>query len=355
MSGPADSSWCVSLSGQPRVWDATRLKQAMECPRKFYYGTVLGLRDGGSVHTEFGSLYHGAVEELDTRLLRGEDREAATLAVFRRLLEETWTEEGPWGGWIGEAPGPCPKAHKGRCKCERPTEVRYLPNDERKNRLTLLRAFLTYADSEGPDLYAFPDGTPAVEVQVRVPLPLQSPDGTPYELLANIDSLVVWEGELTIRERKTTSRSLTARYWDQFNPNPQIDTYDLIFHLVYADEDQGAPSIMIEAMEIKSDGSCRLVRQPLRIPASRREEWFNEIQAVVYEMEQRARGVAVGQDPDRCYPRNTTACTSGHPCPFLSVCREGPGAARQSALHGGQFEVNRWDPIAAKSEGESNG
>src|SRR5271165_6954945 len=99
MTAP-NESWCASLPVQPRIWDPTRLAAAMRCWRLHYHGTIQGYRGAGSIHTEFGSLYHGAVEAFDKRVLAGWDREEAILAGYKELLVATWDAEAgrPWGG-----------------------------------------------------------------------------------------------------------------------------------------------------------------------------------------------------------------------------------------------------------------
>lgn len=355
-----ESTFCETLPLQPRIWDPTRLATAMKCWRLHLYSTVRGYRGEGSVHTDFGSLYHGAVERLDLALLAGREREAAILEVFRWLLEQTWTEAGPWGGRIETVEGPCPKGHKSaRCKCVKPQVTAYVPADPKKNRVSLLRAFLVYADApEAVELFAFPQESgepiPAVELQTRVPLPLTSPDGSPYELLVNIDSMALWEGDLAVRERKTTGRNIMqARYWEQFNPNPQIDSYELVSHLVHTSDEHGSPRVLVEAMELGA-GYARLRRMPIRVPAARREEWFRELQEVIKEAEQRAvTAWRYGVPEEEAFPRRTTSCINAWgACPFLEVCRASP-LQRDGLLEAG-FRIERWNPLKAESESEEN-
>lgn len=432
MPSTSEAGWCSTLPTQPKIWDATRLSAAMRCWRFHYLATIRGLRGEGSVHIEFGSLYHGAVEELDTLLLQGVEHEEAVRKAYHNLLKASWDGERgqPWGGefvetWQCTSPAEVPQkrdpskmtANRQRCVHARmaspvapvvredPNEAtkgalyhcaacglpaihrrEYQPYDAKKNRASLLRAFLVYADSpEAVELYRFPPqrkcpqpercqqqlpgvtecwvcdeepGLPAVEVQGRIPLPIASPDGDPYELLVNIDSIVTWEGELAIRERKTTGLSLLSpRYWDQFNPNVQIDTYDLYASIVYADEDQAGVRVLVEAMEIGAN-HVRLRRMPIRVPAGRREEWFRELQQVIKEAERRA-DLATGTNltPEECFPKNQTACVTPYGmCQFAKVCRLAPEAREE--LIAGAFRVERWDPLRSESvvetgEGES--
>lgn len=378
--------FCTSLPTQPLHWDATRLRTAQRCWRKHWYETVLGLRlnSGGSVHTEFGSLYHGAVECFDLALLAGKSREEATFEGLRWLLHSTWTEDGqPWGGSLEDCwqcTDPAQRPHKrdpnklvenkGRCQwakaatpfmpvrpraggweclaCDRRAvkSRRYLPFDPKKNRVSLVRAFMLYADTkEGLEPYRFPDGTPAVELQCRIPLPLTSPDGSPYELVANLDSLVLWEGELAVRERKTTARRLDARYWAEFDLDPQIDTYDLVAWTLYAEP---LPlRVLVEAMQV-GEGFARLRRMPITIPEGRREEWFRELQSVIKDAECRAGDFARNRPLWHAWPRNTSACHAPFPCPFLRVCKAAP--EHREAILAADYREERWNPLRGETD-----
>ncbi len=402
-----DESFCASLPTQPLVWDATRLAIASSCWRKHYYSTVLGLRGNGdeSIHIDFGKRYHAAVEWFDLLLLHGAERETAILEVFTGLVKETWLPgewdagnvhmDKPWGGeivdlWSCMSPAKVPGKRNGsivpnkeRCEhakggsafmplvfhdkrgdfeggvsatcasCGRPAVCKptYLPYHPKKNRVSLLRAFLVYADApEAVRLYTFPDGTPAVEKQVVVDLALPSPDSAapydltkPYQLCVNLDSIIEWEGEPSIRERKTTSLSiLYDSYWDQFTLNTQIDTYAL-----FDDGENPYHQIIVEAMEV-GRGFARLRRMPIRITPERSAEWLSELQGLVLESEDRAYQFAQYGVLEEAFPRYLTSCHGPYGnCSFLSICSAAPG--KRDALIAESYHVDRWSPLTGRS------
>ncbi len=387
-----DESFCASLPSQPLVWDATRLAIASSCWRKHYYSTVLGLRGNGeeSIHTDFGKRYHAAVEWFDLLLLHGLEREKAILTVFDGLMQETWIGGKPWGGeivdlWSCTSPAKVPGKRSGsmvpnkeRCEhakggsafmplvlsvpssdvicasCGRVALCRrtYLPYHPKKNRISLLRAFLVYADApETVRLYTFPDGTPAVEKQVLVPLALPSPDSAapydlavPYQLMSNLDSIVEWEGEPAIRERKTTSLSiLYDSYWDQFTLNTQIDTYALLGQF---GENSWYQQMIVEAMEV-GQGFARLRRMPVRISPERSAEWLSELQGLILESEDRAYQFAQYGVLEEAFPRCLTSCHGPYGnCAFLPICSAVSG--KREGIITGSYHIDRWNPLTGR-------
>lgn len=389
-----DETFCKTLPTQPFIWDPSRLRVAMNCWRKHWLQTVRGLRwaSSASIHQEWGSAYHLAVETFDRALLSKLDREAATEMALQTAFSESWDEERKqlkWGEWVKlfRCSDPEKRPHKkhpehmvknrvrcsyartwaplevlgvhaeqfGRCgECNRPllTQEVWVPAHAKKTRENLLRAVALYCDSSaGVRPYNFPNGLPAVEVQARVPLPLQSPNGGPYELLVNIDSIVEWEGVPAIRERKTTGMALDASYWRQFELDPQIDTYDLVGTVLYTADDGRPPKIMVEATRIGAK-NVEIVRHPIHITEERRAEWLEEVMCIIEEAEQRAKRL-VREKPESAFPRNTTACHGRFgTCPFFALCSV--SASEREAIIEADYVVNRWDPVKACSilEGE---
>jgi hypothetical protein len=81
------------------AWDSTSLGWYKECPRKYYFSMIGGLRAAAieeSVHLRWGQIYHAALELFDKRLREGTDQEAAPRCGTRYVLEETWDDDNPW-------------------------------------------------------------------------------------------------------------------------------------------------------------------------------------------------------------------------------------------------------------------
>jgi len=123
----------------------------------------------------------------------------------------------------GDGPEVCGKCGSGILR-----EDRWLPNDSTKDRYTLVRLVAWYceeqSDTGGLQPWAFPDGTPAVELSFQLPLPEEwkSTYGDQYVLCGHMDSIVRFGGEgrqepplgaeLFISDNKTTKSFLGAGY-----------------------------------------------------------------------------------------------------------------------------------------------
>lgn len=400
MTTPLADTFCKSVPDLPSIWDPTRLTLAHSCLRKHYYATMRGLRlNGGTpVHFEWGKAYHACTEYFDLCLLAGKSRENACLQTLAYALTISWdTEVGAprWGQWVelfqctspefvqGERDpstkvlnrARCSFARKawqeiplmgavgsaGRCaNCGNPVAMvrKWFPLHVKKTRANLLRAVALYCDTPGLPPYAFEDKAPATEVQHRIPLPLISPDDLPYELLVNIDSVVDFEGAPAIRERKTTGLSaLNWHFWQQFEMSPQIDTYDLVGNVIYADGDLPV-RVLLEATRVSQSGETEIQRAPIYIGEGRRAEWFAELQELIEDVERRST-LALGTEADgseasRHFPRRTTSCiTKNGVCPYWRLCSAEP--SEREGLIASDYHREDWNPVTAQSEEEADG
>lgn len=429
----APKGFCEALPFQPRIWDPSFLAVAATCWRKHWLQTVRGLRRNGepSVHLTWGKAYHASVEEFDRALLAGYSRAVAqeeALEEARRQAAsafwgetiETWRCTDPelvpaqrvkvWQnrktGMIIDAPPAAavsedwelvPKLIPNRSRCPHARGAQplvdegwappqcpncgadvkrgstFIPYHPKKTGETLIAAVRAYCDSASSITpFAFEDGTAGLELQARLPLPIISPDAEPYEILVNIDSLVSWEDDIAIRERKTTglhieSPKVAGKFWLQWEPNIQIDTYDLVGSVLYADADGRPPKIIVEALCIANPEHPFVERREIHIPEGRRAEWFRELQHLIQEAGARADDAHLIQeawgraddaqdlvDPSEAFPRNTTACRTQYGvCPFLILCQAAPN--EREGLIAAAYHVERWVPedAAAVSEEES--
>lgn len=412
-SPPSENTFCSTLPTQPRIWDPTRLG-LLTCKRKHELQTVRGLRKTGeaSVHLMWGSAYHACTEHFDELILRGTPREEAVEDTIGRALEISWDMESEAPHWVERTAmlrctDPAEREHKrkpgvmvqnrercrlathpiseelagstcrydrfGRwfCECGLPMEqfVHDQPLHPKKTRITLLRAVALYCDTADEiQPYCFPDGTPAVEIQFRIPLPINSPDPCPaldahaqakepcpvchgsgylpYELLVNIDSLVIWPAKdpevPCFRERKTTGQAkLTPKFWRQYEMNMQVDTYDLVMDTLFA----GTVPLygMVEVTRVGTK-DAQISRLPLYTTAERRLEHLQEICEKILDAEQRARGDRYGP----AWPRNIGHCHSAFgTCAFWDVCTA--SASEREDMLSQNFHREPWDPISCST------
>ncbi|MDE2107256.1 MAG: PD-(D/E)XK nuclease family protein [Patescibacteria group bacterium] len=378
--------FCETLPTQLRAWDATSLRAYMECPRRYQLSIVEGWRREG-LHTQWGSLYHGAVEEYDKARCAGMNKEDALDVAFQWALENSGyyvefdavgddagpyivKEWEPWGSaylpfWVCTDPGPIAKSgprkgqpmperrcvmakslqegHRPRtcplCGAETVEKWQWVHADPAKNRQTLLRALVWYVEEQaeegGVQPYKFPDGKPAVELSFQVPLPLTSPDGTPYILCGHIDSLTTFGEEVGIRERKTTKASISNYYFDRYSPDVQIDTYDLVGSVLFPD--LLSRWVMLEATQT-AEGFARFHRHFISSTEGRRDEFLRDTLYWITKAEADARS--------GYYPKNEASCYSHGGCPFREICTKDP-ASRERWLEA-EFIKKHWNPIAER-------
>ncbi len=378
---------CTTLPALPKVWDGSRISMAV-CWRKHYLGTVRGLRRKGvpSIHLTWGKAYHACTELFDNARVAGRD---GALEALQLAFELSWdAERGQpfWGEWFTlyrcadpemrphkrdpdklvprKASERCPNSlrwvedvprqHRkcSACGASVLTVQKWLPEHKKKTRASLLRAVALYCDTPELAPYAFADpAEPVTEVQHSIPLPLNSPDGDPYQLLVNLDSIVDLNGWAAIRERKTTGiQRLDWRFWELYEMGPQVDTYDLAGRVVYPDEDR-PPKLLVEITQLGSGAEVNIIRQVINIPEGRAEEHLREVVELVAEAAERTERASASGEWEAAFPRRTAACHGRFgTCAFWALCSAAP--AEREGMIAADYEVNHWNPLTAKSANE---
>lgn len=358
------------------VWDASSLKSVQFCPRHYQYNNLEGWQVD-KVDLVYGRLIASALELYQKARLDGKTKTEATLAAVRWALEETWYPEVEeahdlgehhdvsvqWGGryetlWKCEGTTPykndkgnrakCPFAFErswfpgdppavcGVCRSGIKTERRYVPDDDKKNRHSLIRAIIWYADDQPEELeeglypYTFPNGQKAVELSGKLPLPYSAQStGERYVLAYNFDYIGVFGQELFIVDNKTTTKSLNDKFFNGYSPDTQFDTYDMIGSLVFpAIEIKGT---LVDAIQVMV-GGVEFGRRPFYKTEEQREEHLADLQSWL----EAAEGYAVR----RYWPMNKRSCWL---CPFSKVCSL-PPSQREGYLKSNFTKGERWNP-----------
>jgi hypothetical protein len=361
---------CATLPGQLKGWDATAIRSFMECPRKFQLSMLQGWDKIGNLDIEFGRIYHEACEMFDKLRLVGWEQEAASWEVFKRFFFETQgaLETTYLPVWRCLDPAQVPQikdptkltANRKRCEYAKTDQfdghrqgeccpgcggatcddwVVIAPN-RNKNRDTLLRTILHYCDTADDRVqpWRFPDGTPAVELSFRLPLPLTSPDGDPYLLCGNMDGMIEFAGEIVPRERKTTKNTPGLYFFDKYAPDVQIDTYDLAAWVLYSDLLDPKPhGVMVEVTQV-TPNFTKIERQIVTVPEERREEWMRDLTYWIKQAEACAK--------ENYWPKNEASCGMNGGCPFREVCRMAP-SSRKRFMPGERFVKREvlWNPL----------
>lgn len=346
------------------AWDATSLKSLMTCPRQYQYGIIEGWRPNGeSVDLEFGRFFASSAETYKKARINGSDKHEATLAALRYVLGASWSETGPWGGsyqqlWrcTGSEPyrnakgnrAKCPWSHTGvwlpdpdptTCgHCGSPTEHKrtWVPDSKVKNRSTLVSLVIGYCDAQaetrddGAVPYAFPDGTPAVELSFRMPLPWIAGDGvSTYLLVGHLDSIMEFGNERFISDNKTTKKPLNRLYYSQYSPNIQMDTYDLAGATLF--REANIRGILIEGAQTLAAGNKYGIGVVYGSDP-RREEYLHDLRYWLNQAEHYAR--------EDYWPMNRASC---YLCPFKGVCSKDP--RERAAYLERDFHKAPWNPL----------
>lgn len=348
------------------AWDATSIKDVQFCPRYYQHTHLEGYRPD-SVHLDFGGFIATGFEKFQKLRLNGATQDEAALAVVRWALEATWNDDDTqWGGryetmWKCEGTekyknskgnrAVCPFAFKNawfpgdapdicvECRSGIKSERIYLPNDNAKNRQSLIRALIGYAYDQPENLddglkpYVFPDGTPAVELSGRLPLPFTSVAGEPYILTWNFDYIGDWGSELFVVDNKTTSKTLDSKFFATYNPDTQFDTYDLIASLAYPALD--ISGTMVDAVQVIVSG-VEFGRMPYYRNEKQREEHLRDIEIWIKQAETYAL-----MD---YWPMNKRNCWL---CPLKGACSLSP--EKRPAFLKANFERREpWNPLQVR-------
>lgn len=352
------------------AWDSSSLGAIQFCPRYYQLSNLEGWR-GDQVDLQFGAFAASGFELYQKERLAGASRDDALLRVVRYLLEATWNLDGSqWGGrfesqWrcTGTEPyrnakgnrAKCPYSHKGvwmpeptpdvcgHCQSPIQTSKNYIPGHPAKHRISLVRMLVWYVDeqpealSEGLRPLLLPDGTPAVELSVRLPTPWKSPYGDDYILTGHFDYIGVFGDEAWIVDNKTTTKTLSDKFWQGYSPHYQLDTYDLFGSLMFPDLDlQG---VLIDAAQVTKTGDPKFARHTFRKTEEQREEHWRNIEFWIRQAEQFALA--------GYWPMNKRSCFL---CPFASICNKDP-EFREGYLKGGFQQGPRWNPLAERTAG----
>lgn len=354
------------------AWDASSLKNYQFCPRYYQLTNLEGWR-GDSTDLMFGRFVASGLELYHKARLDGSTREEAVIIAIKEIMTETWFEdkdefgsvvqERQWGGhfetmWKCEGTtkyknqkgnaAKCPFSHKGKwfpgdapdicveCQSGIRTDRRYIPDSPNKHRISLIRTIIWYGLSQPEDIddgyrpYVFPDGTKAVELSGRLPLPWKNSYGEQYMLTYNLDHIGQFGTELFIGDNKTTKKTLNDAFFNGYNPDTQFDTYDVIASVAYPDLDMAG--VLCEGIQLLVSG-VEFGKRIYYKTEEQREEHLNDMHHWFLDAE-----LSAIQGYWRMNKRNCWLC------PMSGVCSK-PASQRQSILEARFEKQERWDPL----------
>jgi hypothetical protein len=309
------------------AWDSTSLGWLKTCPRMYQYFMIDGWRGRGqSVHLDFGSFYHHALELYDRHRATGADHSTALYEAVKYCLEVTWDySEG----------------------MNRPMDWSH----NLKTRETLVRSVIWYLEEFGVNDAAktviLKNGKPAVELSFRLEMDF-GPQTTendrqvgpgewepgitqPYIISGHLDRVVEFSDGIYVMDRKTSSTTIGSYYFDGYNPDNQMSLYTFASKVIYQTPVRG---VIIDAAQI-AVGFTRFSRGFTFRTEAQTEEWLENTKHWLALAEQYA---VAG-----FWPMNDKSCHQYGGCAFRKVCSKSPEV--RSKFLETDFAKRPWNPL----------
>lgn len=304
------------------AFDSTSLNLLKTCPRLYQYTMINGWGSRAeSVHLRFGIEYHQALQEYDVSRANGVHHEDAvhdTISALARRVQD-------WD-------------------VDRETKA-----GKYKNRESVVGIVVDYLDhfvDDPAQTYIKADGSPAVELSFRFELDFgpragaaftgEVGPGQPYLLSGHLDRVVVFNEQLLVMDRKTTTTTLSSQYFTQWEPNNQMTLYTLAGKTVL---DAPIKGVMIDAAQVMLSEPNRFVRGFTYRTDDQLLEWLDDLQLLLSVNEHYAN--------ENYWPMNDTSCDKFGGCRFREVCSKSP-AARDRFLRSDFTKLEReerWNPL----------
>ncbi|MDR3572247.1 MAG: PD-(D/E)XK nuclease family protein [Anaerolineaceae bacterium] len=311
-------------------WDSTSLGWLKTCPRLYQYIMIDGWSGGEeSPHLRFGIEFHAALELFDRLMAQGSSRRDALNATLGATLQciRDWSPD-------------------------RESKAGHYKNPE-----SLIGLIIDYLDNFSDDpckTYIKADGTPAVELSFRFELDwgpaswecfpgnaddterLDITPGQPYLLSGHLDRVVDFNDQLLVMDRKTTTTTLGAYYFNKYEPNNQMSLYILAGRILLQAPIRG---VIIDAAQIKLTEPNAFARGFTYRTEDQLEEWLSDLHSLLTMNEIYAE--------NNYWPMNDTACDNYGGCRFREICSKSPSVREKflAAKYTKLPESERWNPL----------
>jgi hypothetical protein len=289
------------------------LKTAETCPQMFKYKFLDGWQPARKrVHLTFGGHYATAIEHYHKYRASGLSLDEALINVVHETLRATWEIVGSKDG--------------------EPIGKPWDSMDNVKTRDTLIRSVIWYIDSFADDpaeTVILANGEAAVEHSFR----LAVDDG--IILCGHLDRLCLHGDEYYIMDQKTTSSTITQRFFDQFSPDMQMSLYSFCGQAIF---DVAVKGVIIDGAQI-AVGFTRFERGFTFRTPEMLEEWYDDTMLLIEQTNQ-----AIVNNHFR---KNTASCGNYGGCEFRDICSKSP-AVREKFLPGDFEKTFKWNPLIAR-------
>lgn len=329
-----------NAQGTQFVWDSTSLKLAEECPRKYKYVMIDGWQaPGRSVHLDFGAWYATALEHFHKARALGIPYDDAVCNVVQEALVSSWIYN--WepfveraaddvDGYIYRITGTIDNEVKEMARIGEGSP--WESGHNLKTRETLIRTIIWYLDQFQDDSMStviLADGKPAVELSFLIPI---SDD---LFLSGHMDRLVEYSDDIFVTDNKTTGSTISAKYFDGWNPDIQMSMYTFAGKMIYKMPISG---VVIDAAQI-AVGFTRFERGFTFRSTEQLDEWYDQVQYLIEETQAYTKA--------GYFPMRTSACGNYGGCQFRDVCSRSP-SVRDNFLRAKFIQGPAWDPAARR-------
>ena len=306
------------------IQDASKIKTAMECWRKYFFEYVLGWRhEQPSIHLIFGSAWHEALAQLYLTDFSADSVKAAYYDGFLPYYRNY-----------------------------------YDPDDDEANMPKApSRAFIAlaaYANRYKNDEHEYKikehNGTPMVEIGGTINL---SDDRT---LAFRMDTIMEGPHGIISREHKTGS---STWMWDlQWHLSPQVGTYSHVLYCLYPENEVRGVVVDGTIFKKTKDDPKKDAKDPFRhfefisVPVykspSNMSSWLNTmlwwLDMVKWNFDRLAE-CSESEEVLRAFPMSPTACTNWSGCPYHDLCMSWSNPLKHIDRPPIGFKVEHWSPL----------
>lgn len=299
--------------GWQHAWDGTSLSAWNKCPRYYQLAQLEGWTSRRqSPHLWFGGIYASSLEHFHRCRAKGMDQKESERSALLHCLVASWDyEHDAEGSPIPGTGGPHETDHN------------------LKTRDTLIRSvvwYLAHFQDDPMETIILSDGTPAVELSFAIDF------GKDILYCGHIDRLVSYSGGTYVQDQKTCSTTVTAKFFQQWNPDIQMSGYSFAGSIMFRSPLSG---VVIDAAQI-AVGFTAFSRGFTPRSPEQLDEWQHMMHVHIADAK---RAHESGE-----YPMRPTSCSMYGGCMFQKVCSRHP-EHRKVVLESEFVRRDRWDPL----------